>query len=418
MGNQVGAAEDEEYVVCNIAKDDLDRVHKWISEDDIETLQAQLLEITTVDTDAYLEFTDALVSIDENEEVFTLQGKFEAPNKDGDKLEQLMETGYVMTMMEYANKQQSKKILSWLNSMAESEKLEQAAAKLGEIPDFNALTKDFPGTTVESCFIEETNCYELLREEEMVDILLKGGIKFWYDAASTLSVQSKAFVRSIVNLSDFDDEEAENNVPVIDVDDPSEMKKYTFVNSKICVLAPTRRLELLNIDLMVNPDYQQVVQSYGNDRIHIMRRGEKGWEPRNNRTVRAVTRIVGSWNMTVQNQISEYPVEKVNADPILNHGLKWDRAFLSERTKQNIQRKDSTVKFKAVTLLKQLDDAVLMMALTVAVNSLVPAWVVKRGKGPILKAATNVAKGNRAFFAKYPGGLEDMLAKLKKEREE
>ena len=81
--------------------------------------------------------------------------------------------------------------------------LEQAAAKLGDIPDFNALSLDFPGTSVDSCFIEETNCYEMLREEGMINTLLKGGIKFWYDASTQLSMQTKSLVRAMVNFESY-----------------------------------------------------------------------------------------------------------------------------------------------------------------------------------------------------------------------
>jgi len=417
MGNRQGAEaieSDEEYVVCNVSKIDMDSVRELISSDSLEKLQAVLPEIKTVDTDSYLEFSDALVCINEDEEVYTLPGKFDAPDPNKDKLEQLIDTGYVMTMIEFAEKQESKQILAWLNSMVETEKLEQAAAKLGDIPDFNALSLDFPGTSVDSCFIEETNCYEMLREEGMINTLLKGGIKFWYDASTQLSMQTKSLVRAMVNLSDFDDEEAENNVPVINVDDPEQVKKYTYIATKACVFAPTKHMNLINIDLLVNPDYQQHVQSWGSDRIHIMRAGEDGWQPKNDRTIRAVTHVVGSFNITLQNQCSICPIDIVNNDPALNHGLQWDFAYLAERTKQNVKRRDSTVKFKSLTLLKQYDNACLMMIFTLTVNSLVPAWMVKMGKAPLLKTCTNIAKGNRDFFATYPGGLPELLEKLKK----
>ena len=57
------------------------------------TKKSKILNFSTVlsvDTDSYLEFSDALVCIDENEEVYTLPGKFEAPDPSKDKLEQLV----------------------------------------------------------------------------------------------------------------------------------------------------------------------------------------------------------------------------------------------------------------------------------------------------------------------------------------
>merc|ERR550534_132064 len=99
------------------------------------------------------------------------------------------------------------------------------------------------------------------------------------------------------------------------MDNEKQMMKYTFIVTKACALAPTKNMNLLGVDLLVDPDYQQHVQSFGNERIHIMRKGENGWQPKNNRTVRAVTQLVGSFNITIQNQCSVFPIDVINADP-------------------------------------------------------------------------------------------------------
>ena len=54
------------------------------------------------------------------------------------------------------------------------------------------------------------------------------------------------FICSVNIDSVFRREEAENNVPVINVDDPEQVKKYTYIATKACVFAPTKHMNLSN----------------------------------------------------------------------------------------------------------------------------------------------------------------------------
>jgi len=297
--------------------------------------------------------------------------------------------------------QNANKVKQWLSSAIEQSEAEEVILS-DQAVDFDTLTigKDLPKEYY--CFpVNSPHIYQIDKAGEE---LLKGALLFWFKAVngSKATTFEKGIIRSIVNESFFKNEVEENNVPFIDVDDPACMKQYTFIISKNSNLAPFKKIESCNIALMLSKEYQETVQCHGGNDVTVVQPGEGGWQPKNEYTLRCVSKKGAGLKFTVQTQMTQYDVEKVNSNPLLSDGIKWDKAFLTERTRNNIQQKDSTAKMKILAVAKQLDGHVLFRILGVTVQSLAPAWVLNLAKGQSYKARVGFCNGGIEYFKNNP----------------
>ena len=101
--------------------------------------------------------------------------------------------------------------------------------------------------------------------------------------------------------------------------------RYTFVVSVNAKLTPAKDVDLINIGLLTDPEYHEVIESVKDQKVQakIMRPGEDGWHPKNKRTVRSVTKIFGGFTTTIQLQMTELDVNEVNSNPVLAEGVEW-----------------------------------------------------------------------------------------------
>merc|ERR1719320_1494285 len=80
---------------------------------------------------------------------------------------------------------------------------------------------------------------DVLRIPNLQKILLKGEMPYWFGGVSgKCSDKLKAMIKSVINLSDFKDEEKENGVPIINCDDPNDFGNYTFIITTNVKLTP------------------------------------------------------------------------------------------------------------------------------------------------------------------------------------
>jgi len=409
MGNQASnnaEESDEEYQVLNISYQDLQQFQNVIKTDNLDQFQEILPKTKTVDTDAYLEFTDALIAM-ENDTIYTLKGKRNTtPGRD--PFEELIDSGYVISMLEFAQEQKAKKISGWLEEAIQKEQFAKDLSA-NPLPDlYNLLPEDYPGLP-ENIHAIKCDSPDILRIPSFSEHIPKGGVMYWYGGVSgETTPKMKAKIKALINMSDFDDETKENGVPHIDCDDPSSFGKYTFIITINAKLTPVKDASLVNLGILTDPEYHEYLQSTKSDstKTKILRYGENGWMPRNPRTVRSVAKLFGGMKTTIQLQFSECDIDEINKLTALTDGVEWTKAFLTERTKQNIKNKDSTAKLKTIVLVKQLKHGTLLYAISITANTLVPAWVVNMAQGKAVSKLVETAKGSRQYYVdKFPGGV-------------
>lgn len=308
-------------------------------------------------------------------------------------------------MLEFAQEQNAKTITAWLEESIDFSKNEKDLSG-NPLPDlWNLVPEDYEGLPAD-IFAVRCDTPDILRTPDFREQLLKGGMPFWFAGVSgKSSPRMKAKIKALINMSDFEDETKENGVPHIDCDDPSDMAKYTFIMSKNAKLTPIKDVDLVNIGIMTDPEYHEYLNMHKAERTKIYRIGEDGWIPRNGRTIRSTQKLFAGLTTTVQIQISELDVNEINQNPHLSDGVKWTKAFLTERTKQDINQTDSTAKIKALALVKQTEHGVLLLVTSITANTLVPAWAVNAAKGKAIAKLVDTAKGSREYYlTKFPDG--------------
>lgn len=183
---------------------------------------------------------------------------------------------------------------------------------------------------------------------------------------ASLSPADKQLIGAIVNLSAFDNEEEENNVPTIDPTDPEQQKHYTVIITKTAYLVPKLSSEHFTKELMTSTAYHVACQP-GAPTID-----KKSKEtPDTIRMTKTIIPVV--FKITLQLKTSMLTDEDcINLGLI--DGFKADRAMLMERTKRNKNAIDSTRKVKSVLLYNDVPGGVLIRNTTVVYNSAIPSY--------------------------------------------
>jgi len=185
----------------------------------------------------------------------------------------------------------------------------------------------------------------------------------------------KEELAAVVNLSSFADEEAENGVPNIDFSSPWSTADYTFLVTKFASLIPKCDISKLTPEFLCSYDYLCKTSPSG---VKVMKPGED-WTPKDKHTLRVVQPVFHMLTITLQQKVSEFKGEI----PFGPNDIQWDKAFLIERTKMNINKRDSTAKTKVLLLFKQVEGGVLTYSLSIFVNRLIPDFLaqgIDRGK--------------------------------------
>lgn len=183
---------------------------------------------------------------------------------------------------------------------------------------------------------------------------------------ASLSPADKHLVATIVNLSAFDNEEEENNVPIIDPADAKQQKGYTVIITKTAYLVPRVHADVFTTELMTRPSYHVACQP-----------GSPAIEKRSREcpdTVRMTKTIIPVvFKITLQLKTS-----LLSEDDCINVGLidgfKADRGILMERTKRNKNTVDATRKVKSVLLINEVPGGVLLRNTVIVYNTAIPSY--------------------------------------------
>jgi len=165
----------------------------------------------------------------------------------------------------------------------------------------------------------------------------------------------EVFLRTI-NLSKFEDEEKENNVPRIS-EKKLQKKNYDVSYERCPIFFPGLRSDDFSCELLANYDYLiRVFKDTGVDTWE-----NHAYNRRNECTMRWSTQFIPVlYRMTCQWEISELDEETLRH--VSEHfKLDYHRCFMMERTKQNIyQAADANIKSRAFMFMYDTDDGLLI----------------------------------------------------------
>jgi len=201
--------------------------------------------------------------------------------------------------------------------------------------------------------------------------LNQGGVIFGFSCHHSLGPFEADVVRTIANLSSFQDETVENFVPHIGEDMSEIMNQYTPVLVKAAYILPFVSLdEICDPVALASTEYQRTNQPYGT------RIWEEDWlDDTTFRMTRAVIPYV--YNITIQFKVSRIddPVVLSRLSDLV--GTRVDCGLLLERTKHSVPPKlDRTRKAKSVLLYTAVDGGgVLVNHITVILQSSLPSIV-------------------------------------------
>lgn len=269
-----------------------------------------------------------------------------------------------------------------------------------EIPE-DKLPKELNANNFASDVKAHVCDWDFFADKKAVWKLNRGDVLFCFGTkvGDALTKAEKHIVHKVVNLSSFDDETKENNVPYLDVYDEEDAKQYTCIITKVCYLIPGVPLEVLTPMAVSQRDYHRRCQP-GNPTI---------WDDCDEPNVFRMTKKVIPYvfSITLQLKTSEVTDKDefkslMDLDP--RSTFAPDKALLMERTKRNINILDATRKAKSLLMYTKCNGGLLVQHYTVVLNTSIPALAT-----PVLNnfssygaaEGLDTAKLTRAAFKEY-----------------
>jgi len=211
--------------------------------------------------------------------------------------------------------------------------------------------------------------YEYLNDGNKIRALSQGKtfFTFAFHSGSSLTNREKLLCDSILNLTSFEDETRDNEMPYIDVYDKEVAATFTVAIVKNGYMIPGVSIDMVTPELICSQEY-----------LHACMPGSpKIWKQVPDNTTFRITKTIVPWifSMTLQFKCSvvdkkHYPaLSRLDNCPV-------HHAILLERTKRDKTARDATLKAKAILLYTVVPGGLFMRNATVSLNSWVPSFVI------------------------------------------
>ena len=199
-----------------------------------------------------------------------------------------------------------------------------------------------------------------------LQFLENGGAFYSFTCRTYLTPYESDMMRTMANMTSFEDEQKENSVPGFDVANIHDIEKYTFVIQKAAYLLPGVHLHDLTPDLLSSTDYH----------LNCQPCGAEIWDHKDPNTFRFTRPIVRHvYYMTIQFKVSQIEGNDLIALSKLM-GIRVDHGILMERTKRSKPPKvDGTAKAKSILCYTSVSGGVLVTHATVILNTAIPSAV-------------------------------------------
>ena len=197
-------------------------------------------------------------------------------------------------------------------------------------------------------------------DRENLKFLEEGGVFYSFTCRTWMMPYEREMVKTMVNMSGFEDETEANFVPAFDIDNPDDVRRYTYILQRSAYLLPGAHLNVFTPELLSGTDYHRQCQPSGT----------KIWEQREPNSFRFTRPIVAHvYHMTIQFKVSEIGRKDLHALSRVM-GVRVDHGILMERTKRSIPPKiDATAKAKSILCYTAVPGGVLVNHSTVILNT-------------------------------------------------
>ena len=198
------------------------------------------------------------------------------------------------------------------------------------------------------------------------ETLESGGALLSFSCTHTLDSSQQEMVLRVTNLTSFEDEVLDNNVPLYEPDQDS----YTFLLVMTAYILPFPNfLEWITPARLASTEYQTNCQVSST----------QFWEQTEDDTFRFTKPIIPHiFYMTVQFKVTELPRKALDSLSDVIGGAFIERGLLLERTKRNKQKPpDRCRKAKCVLLFTRVDGGILCHNLTVILQSSIPSIIAQ-----------------------------------------
>ena len=232
--------------------------------------------------------------------------------------------------------------------------------------------------------------------------LSSGGTYFRFvcRTISKLDDADRDLIRPHINRTQFKDELKENGVPYIDIDNPVDtgINLWTFIGVRTTYILPGVKLATINTKLLSSQDYHRNCQP-GPPKVY-----DDVTDPDTVRFSKVIVKFI--FTLTLQLRVSEITDHASLKQFEHIDGMVPAKVILMERTKRNVEVKDSTAKCKSYLLYYPITGGVLVSGITLVISrsvARVVASVVNTFGGQGNAEAGETADKTRAYLLKTFG---------------
>lgn len=211
------------------------------------------------------------------------------------------------------------------------------------------------------------NNWEFLENPDHVIALNQGRTLFAFESCvgSGLTETLKSLIESKINITGFANEEKENASIPIDVRNPDQASKYTFLVTKVAYMLPGISLSDITPELFGFPDYHEACQP-GNPVI---------WRDCPDPTTFRITKTIIPFVFKITIQLKAAlasPAAKAKVEE--NEKRPIDKLLVLERTKRNLAVQDMTYKCKSFMAYNAVKGGVFVSHTTIVLNTMIPTY--------------------------------------------
>jgi len=216
-------------------------------------------------------------------------------------------------------------------------------------------------------------------------------------AGNDATEEHKFILERIMNLSGYEDEVKENNVPRLHIRDRDDSYQYTICIQKSMWVLPNKKIEEITPERFASFDYMNRCQPVS---CRVWEPGTD-YEPEDEYTFRFTKSVIPYiYDLTIQFRVTEIDLDTLNILSDIDN-LTIHKALLLERTKRDRTRVDSTRKVKSILMFHQLEEGILVSHITGVMNTVIPVLIANYLEAFHETVATEVAEtaqGTRKYW--------------------
>lgn len=209
--------------------------------------------------------------------------------------------------------------------------------------------------------------WDFLDSHDNIVALNQGRTLFAFECSTgaALSETLKTLIERHVNISGFENEEKQNNSIPIDLRNPDEANKYTYIVTKVAYLLPGIQLSDLTPELFGSTKYHETCQP-GKPTV---------WDDCTDPSTFRITKTIIPYVFKITIQLTASvvgPAAKTKVEELEKRPI--GKLIVLERTKRSTVVADMTYKCKAFMAYNAVKGGVYVSHTTVVLNTMIPTY--------------------------------------------